>query len=317
MKLFLILSFILRIFFVGLFLNLNFVTSTLAIEADCNNDYSSLVIVQKSGEILFEKRSDKISYPASLVKMMTLYLTFAALEKHQISLDDILTVSAYGEEIAKVNNNNTLHLKEGDQITVREAIAAVTVKSFNEAAVTLAEAVAGDEWQFVRYMNEEAQKLGMINTSFRNASGLHEEGQYTNSYDLARLALALKKDFPQYYYFFSLKKFSYHGQIYQTHNHILLEYKGAEGMKTGFTKASGFNLISAASQKNIGIISIVLGCPSSQSRDKLTKQLLDISFKKFHQNQRNSHNFKSLNLKEFDYLSNQEDIDRKENLDDQ
>lgn len=274
--------------------------SVFAAENDCNDEYSSLVIYEKTGEILFEKRSDKVSYPASLVKMMTLYLTFEALEKQHLALDQVLRISSRGEEIAKVNNGNSLHLKEGAKITVKEAILAVIVKSFNEAAVTLAEAVSGSEWEFVRKMNAKAAKLGMNYSSFRNASGLHEEGQYTTSYDLARLAVALKRDFPEYYKFFAQKKFQFDGQKYESHNHVLLEYKGAEGMKTGFTKASGFNLVSAAKKKDARIISVVLGCSTSKSRDKMTKQLLDICFKKL-QNERKENPLAMLNIKGFDY----------------
>jgi D-alanyl-D-alanine carboxypeptidase len=255
-------------------------TNSYAQLDDCSKDYSALVVEEKNAEILFEVRSDKVSYPASLVKMITLYLTFEAIEKHKFTPDTVLTVSERGEEIGEVNKVNSLHLKQGDKITVREAIQSVIVKSFNEAAVTLAEAVSGDEWDFTRQMNEKAAKLGMKNTSFRNASGLHEEGQYTTSYDLARLAVALKKDFPGYYHLFSLKKFKYSGTEYETHNHVLADYKGAEGMKTGFTNASGFNLVSSAKKGEGRIISVVLGCSTYQQRDKLTKQLLDEAFEK-------------------------------------
>jgi D-alanyl-D-alanine carboxypeptidase len=154
----------------------------------------------------------------------------------------------------------------------------VIVKSFNEAAVTLAEEVGGNEWNFVRLMNKKASELGMINTSFRNASGLHAEGQYTTSYDLARLAIAIKHDFPQYYRLFTLKEFKYRDTKYKTHNHVLIDYKGAEGMKTGFTNASGFNLITSAKRQDRRIISILLGCATQQRRDKLTKELLNESF---------------------------------------
>ena len=283
-----------------LFLTLASISLPVLAESECSKDYSSLVIEEKSGAILYEKRSDKFSYPASLVKMMTLYLTFEALDTKKLSLDEELTVSAYGEEIAKVNNGNTMHLKEGNKITVREAVEAVIVKSFNEAAVTLAEGVGGGEWEFVRLMNKKAEALGMSNTSFRNASGLHEEGQYTNSYDLARLAIALQKNFPQYYKFFSMKKFTYRGRKYDSHNHVLLEYKGAEGMKTGFTRASGFNLVSAAKKKDVRLISILLGCSTSKSRDKLTKELLDICFKRIDEND-DMNFFSKINLKGFDY----------------
>ncbi len=284
---------------------LTFSSVALAQENKCSDDYSSLVLSEKTGAILYEKRSDKMSYPASLVKMMTLYLTFDALKHNKLQLNQKIVVSEYGEEIAKVNNGNTLRLKRGDTITVKEAIESVVVKSFNEAAVTLAEAVSGSEWEFVREMNKKASELGMNSTSFRNASGLHDEGQYTNSYDLARLAIALKRDFPQYYHFFSQKSFTYRGQKYISHNHVLLEYKGAEGMKTGFTRASGFNLVSAARKQNDSIISIVLGCVSAKSRDQLTKKLLDICFKKLEED-KSLKSFAKLNIKGLDYCDKDE-----------
>jgi len=264
-----------------IFLTTFFITTIAKAQIDaCSDDYSSLVFEEKTGNILSETRSEKTSYPASLVKVMTLYLTFEAIEKNQLTSETQLTVSERGEEIGAVNKSNSLHLKKGDKITVRDAIRFVIVKSFNEAAVTLAEGVAGSEWNFVRKMNEKAAQLGMINTSFRNASGLHEEGQYTTSYDLGRLVVAINKDFPGYYQLFSLKEFKYRGTEYETHNHVLVDYKGAEGMKTGFTNASGFNLISSAKKHDTRVISILLGCSTYKKRDNLTKQLLDNAFAK-------------------------------------
>jgi D-alanyl-D-alanine carboxypeptidase len=267
----------LLLFFTSFFL---LTTNLYAQNNGCSSDYSALVIDERNGEILSQTRSDKVSYPASLVKLMTLYLTFEAIENKKLTPESELTVSERGEEVGAVNKVNSLHLKQGDKITVREAIHSVIVKSFNEAAVTLAEAVAGDEWSFTRKMNQKAAKLGMTNTSFHNASGLHAEGQYTTSYDLARLALALKKDFPGYYSLFGLKEFKYRGTEYETHNHVLVEYKGAEGMKTGFTNASGFNLVSSAKKNDARVISILLGCSTSKQRDEQTKELLDDAFEK-------------------------------------
>ena len=256
------------------------VSSARAAEEGCGKNYSAVLFEEKTGDILFQKRAEFYAYPASLVKMMTLYLTFEALEKHQLSAEQLITVSERGEEIAKVNKSNTMRLKVGDKISVRTAIQAVIVKSFNEAAVTLAEAVAGSEWEFARKMNEKAVTLGMRNSSFRNSSGLHEEGQYTTAFDLARLSKAIKKDFPQYYHLFSLREFKYLNTEYETHNHVLTSYKGAEGMKTGFTNASGFNLISAAKKGDERVISILMGCASVARRDQFTKKLLDNAFEK-------------------------------------
>jgi D-alanyl-D-alanine carboxypeptidase len=255
-------------------------TLQTAYAGECNESYSAIVFREDDGEILFENRSDVVCYPASLVKVMTLYLTFEALSKGRLTMNQYLTVSERGAEVSRVNKVNTMHLKQGDKITVKEAISALIVKSFNEAAVTLAEAISGGEWAFTRKMNETAQNLKMYNTSFRNASGLHEEGQYTTAYDLARLVRATKHDFPQYYPLFATKKFFYKGQEYETHNYVLLEYDGAEGMKTGFTNASGYNLISAAKRNNQRIFSILLGCGNNEKRDKFTKELLDDGFSK-------------------------------------
>ncbi len=258
--------------------------TALAEEKGCSKAYSYLIFNGKNGEVISEEKSTKISYPASLVKLMTLYLTFEAIENHKLKQDQVLTVSTKVEEVAKVNKINSLKLKEGDKITVKEAIRGTIVKSFNETAMALAEAVSGDEWSFTRKMNEKAKKLGMNNTSFRNSSGLHEEGQYTTTYDLARLVLALQKDFPKYYHLFSLKEFEYRGVKYETHNHVLVDYKGAEGMKTGFTNASGFNLISVAKKHDYKVVSILLGCSTYKARDHFTKELLNNAFAKKSEN---------------------------------
>ena len=254
--------------------------SAHAAEEGCGKNYSAVLFEEKTGDILFQKRAELYAYPASLVKMMTLYLTFEALEKNKLTSDQMVTISERGAEIAKVNKSNTMRLKAGEQISIHTLIEAVIVKSFNEAAVTLAEAVSGSEWEFARQMNLKAVELGMTNSSFRNASGLHEDGQYTTAFDLARLSKSIKKDFPKYYGLFASKSFTYKGTKYETHNHILVSYKGAEGMKTGFTNASGFNLISAAKKHDERVISIVMGCASVARRDQLTKKLLDDAFEK-------------------------------------
>lgn len=270
-----------RIFFVILLL---FSSLAQASEVACSDNYSYLVFDVESHKILSEKRAEKILYPASLTKVMTLYLTLEALEKGKLRLDQTLKFSAHGEEISSVNKVNTLRVKEGDKITVRQAIESVIIKSYNEAAVVLAEAVAGDEWRFVRLMNKKARDLGMLNTSFRNSTGLHEDGQYTTSYDLARLVIAIKRKFPKYYHLFAQKKFKYRGEEHKTHNKIILKYRGAEGMKTGFTNAAGYNLISIARRDGDRISSIVMSCANAEKRYLLTRYLLDKGFKTDAQN---------------------------------
>ena len=247
---------------------------------DCDSKNSYVVFEEKNRNILLEKNADERIYPASLVKLMTLYLAFEAIENKKINLNRAIKISKRAEEVSRVNKVNTLHLHEHQSISVREAILAIIVRSFNEAAIALAEAVANDEWQFVRLMNKKAQELGMYNTSFRNASGLHEVSQYTTAKDLARLAVAIKTDFPDYYHLFSLKTFKFNKQKYKTHNHILEEYRGAEGLKTGFTNASGFNLIASALKGKVRVISVLIGCPSASKREAFTKKLLNRAFEK-------------------------------------
>jgi len=246
----------------------------------CGEKNAYIVFDYESKNIITENNSEKIIYPASLVKLMTAYLTFEAIEKKQINFDQEIEVSEKSEEISKINKVNTLNLKAGDLITVKNALEALIVKSFNEASVSLSEIIAEDERSFVRLMNKKALELGMINTSFANSSGLHEEGQYTTVRDLARLVMAIKKDYPQYNYFFSLKKFNYKGIKYKSHNHVLNSYKWANGMKTGYTRMAGYNLISSASKNKKSIISILVGCESLKKRDQLSIYFLDSSFKR-------------------------------------
>lgn len=247
--------------------------------SECERQYSSLVFAENNHEIIFEKRGEEIIYPASLTKVMTLYLVFEALEKHRLELDGEITISANAEDISKVNKINTLNLKEGEKINVDDAIKGTAIKSFNEAAVALAEAVAGDEINFAKMMNQKAFELNMMHTNFRNASGLHDAGQYTTAYDLARLVEALEKNFSQYRKYFAAKKFTFRGNKYETHNHVLLEYEGADGFKTGYTAASGYNLIASAKRGDVRVKSILTGCETYKKRDEYTKNLLDLAFK--------------------------------------
>ena len=285
-----------KFFITFLLLFSNFQASAFSqVISTCSKDGALISIEEESHKILFENNSQKLIYPASLVKMMTTYLTFEALHKNQLTLHKELTFSSRAQEVSKVNKVNTLGVKEGNKITIEKALQALIVKSYNEASIVLAEAISDNEWSFVRQMNKKALELGMINTSFRNASGLHEEGQYTTASDLARLAIHLKKDFPQFYYFFAIKEFVYNNKIIKTHNRVLTEYEGAEGMKTGYTNASGYNLVSSAKNNNKRIFSVVTGCQSSRKRDNLSKFLLDLSFLESSEN--NNFYFKKISLK--------------------
>lgn len=271
----------------------------------CSKNGALISVAENTHQILFENNSQKLIYPASLVKLMTAYLTFEALQKNQLNLNKELTFSARAQEVSRINKVNTLGVKEGNKISVEKALQSLIVKSYNEASIVLAESIADNEWSFVRQMNKKALELGMINTSFRNASGLHEEGQYTTASDLARLAIHLKKDFPQFYYFFAIKEFVYNNKIIKSHNRVLNEYDGAEGMKTGYTNASGYNLVSSAKNNDKRIFSVVTGCSSSRKRDDLSKFLLDLSF--FEEQENNNFYFKKISLKSSNQLYDKEE----------
>ena len=217
--------------------------------------YASIVIDYDTGRVLHESNADTRNYPASLAKMMTLYLAFEALERGDITLDKKLKVSrrAAGMPAAK------LGLKRGETITVKNAILALITKSANDAAVVVAEALGEKETRFARMMTRKAKALGMKRTQFRNASGLPNRRQLSTARDMATLARALIRDFPKYYRLFATKEFVYKGKRYRNHNRLLRKYAGADGIKTGYIRASGFNLAASVSRNGRRLIEVVFG----------------------------------------------------------
>ena len=191
-------------------------------------------------------------------------------------MDDQLPIS----EWAASQEPSNLDLIPGDTISVREAILALIVKSANDVAVVLSETLAGSEQKFAGMMNQAAAQLGMKHTSFRNASGLHHPEQFSSAQDLAILTLALIKNYPQYYPLFSTPSFTYHDREYQTHNHVLQEYAGAEGLKTGYISAVGYNIISTVKQDDTRLVGIVIGGDTYAQRDEQVKSLLDRAFER-------------------------------------
>lgn len=250
-----------------------------AFSSECTTKYSAILLDQKNENILYEKRAKKIIYPASLTKIMTLYLIFEAIENNKLQLDQKVKASKYAEDISNINRITTLHLKEGQEISIRKLIRATAVKSMNGAAVMLAEALAGDEWSFAKMMNKKAKELKMFDSNFRNSTGLHEDGQYSTVYDLARLLVAIQKDFSQYRGVFSRKEIEYKGKKFISHNHFLLEYEGATGFKTGFTSIAGFNLMATAKRNNINLSGVITSCETHQIRDEFSKLMFDHGFK--------------------------------------
>ena len=237
---------------------------------------SCLVADVESGYIFAKQNSDVPLPPASLTKVMTLYLTFSALDKGWLKMDSKLPISNW----AASQEPSNLDLVAGDTITVREAILALIVKSANDAAVVLAEALAPSETHFANMMTQAAAQLGMVNTVFKNASGLYDPEQLTSAHDMAILTLATIKNFPHYYPLFSSQSFTYHGREYKTHNHVLLDYKGAEGFKTGYISAVGYNIISTAKQHDRRLVGVVIGDQSVRERDNYVKALLDTGFER-------------------------------------
>ncbi len=236
---------------------------------------SSLIADAQSGYMFYKDNMQAQIPPASLTKLMTLYLTFGAIEKGILKWSDELPVSDYAATRPKTN----LNLYAGQTLTVRQAVNALIVHSANDAAVVLAEALANNEQKFAEMMTQMAKQLNMHKTEFKNASGLHTDGQQTTAKDMAVLSLALIQHYPQYYHLFSQKTFELNGRTYTTHNRILNEYPGAEGMKTGYVAAGGYNLITTAQQNGRRLVGIVMGQEDTYARDNLMKNLLDKGFK--------------------------------------
>jgi D-alanyl-D-alanine carboxypeptidase len=242
--------------------------------AEAKPTSASIIVEADSGTVLYESNSKSRSYPASLTKMMTLYLLFEAIEAKRFALDDLLPVSAHAAKQPATN----LGLGVGQQISVEKAILALIVHSANDVAVVVAEAVGGTESQFAAKMTKKARELGMKSTVFRNASGLPNPAQVTTARDMAILARAVVARFPDFYGYFSAESFSHRGRVYKSHNRVLQSYPGADGLKTGYIRASGFNLATSAMRDGRRIIAVVLGGSSARARDLKMIDLLDQGF---------------------------------------
>ena len=236
--------------------------------------YSSLVIDTGTGEVLYARSADQRRYPASLTKMMTLYMTFEALEQGRLRLDQPLKVSRR----AAGQTPSRLGLKAGQTITVNQVILAMVTKSANDAATVVAEALGGTEIGFAQMMTDRAHRMGMVRTRFTNATGLHNRRQRSTARDMSTLAMSLMTDFPQFYHYFSTPEFSYSGRRHQNHNGLLDTYRGTDGIKTGYTRASGFNLVVSVERNDRRLVGVVFGGRSPRSRDVHLRQLMDQAF---------------------------------------
>ena len=238
--------------------------------------YAAIVIEETTGQVLFARNADKARYPASLTKIMTLYLLFEELESGRVSMSTRMPVS----RVAASRSPSKLYLRKGQSISVKDAIFALITKSANDVATVVAEQLSGTEREFGKRMTRKARALGMSRTTFRNASGLPHSKQRSTARDMARLAVAMRRDFPQFYDFFSARSFRWKGQKFKNHNRLLSAYKGTDGIKTGYINASGFNLVASVERRGVRLIGVVFGGRTGSSRDRHMMQILDASFKR-------------------------------------
>jgi D-alanyl-D-alanine carboxypeptidase len=241
---------------------------------------AALVVDGESGRVLYQRNAAALRHPASLTKMMTLYLLFDALKKGQVTMATELPISAH----AAAQRPTKLYLQPGDSIPVEAAIKAIVVRSANDIAVAIAESLGGTEGHFAELMTAKARQLGMTDTFYHNASGLPDPLQISTANDLAKLARHLGYDFPQYFHYFSVPGFTYRGVTYPTHDNLIGRYDGADGIKTGYTEASGFNLVSSVVRGRTHIIGVVMGGRTAHRRDREMMNLLDQAFGQVQQN---------------------------------
>lgn len=237
-------------------------------------EYAAIVMDMRDGTVLYEHHADRRQQPASLTKMMTLYLTFEAVENGQLDLDQKVRISRN----AARQPASKLYLREGRHYSIRSLIRAAAVKSANDAAVALADAVAGSERAFARLMTEKARQLGMRNTTFKNANGLTERGHLSTPRDMAILARHLRYDFPEYWNVFGRKSTYAAGKRIWSTNRLLSSYRGADGIKTGYTRAAGYNLAASARRGREHVVAVVFGGRSSAWRNRRVAELLDKGF---------------------------------------
>ena len=232
--------------------------------------FSSIIVDGNSGAVLSSNNPDGIRRPASLTKIMTLYLLFERLDAGKMKLDTEMDVSEHASEQAPTK----LGLRPGQTLKVEDAIKGLVTRSANDAAVVIAEAIAGDEDEFAKLMTRKARALGMSKTTYRNASGLPNDEQLTTARDQATLGRAIQDRYPRYYRYFATTVFNYRGQSIRNHNRLLGNVEGVDGIKTGYTRASGFNLVSSMRRGNRHLVGVVLGGRSGGSRDATMRNLL-------------------------------------------
>ena len=246
-------------------------------QAQYAGQVSSFVMDAQTGQVLQQYNQDLQRYPASLTKLMTLYLAFQSLRANRLNLDQAVPVSLHAASMEP----SKLGLVPGTYVTVEQAILALVTKSANDAACALGEMMgSGDERRFAQVMTQQARLLGMSNTTFRNASGLPDPQQVSTARDFAILARSLIRDFPDQYHYFSVPAFMFHGRYIANHDPMLRSYPGADGLKTGYTTDAGHNMVSSATRGNVRLIGVILGARSNPQRSAMMTNILDAGFQR-------------------------------------
>jgi D-alanyl-D-alanine carboxypeptidase len=236
--------------------------------------YAAILIDYDTGEVMYARQADAMRFPASITKVMTLYVAFEELKAGNIRENDMIRVSSN----AARQPPSKLGLKPGATISVHDAMGVIATRSANDIAVALAEAIAGSEEDFALRMTRTARKLGMTQTTFRNATGLPDDGHVTTARDIATLSRALIRDYPRRYPLFSTVSYDYEGQAIDNHNHLLKTMPGVDGIKTGYTNAAGFTLAASSVRNGKRLIAVVLGGPNRMKRDGNVSELLETGF---------------------------------------
>ena len=242
--------------------------------ASAEAKYASIVVNENSGKVMYSRNADKQLYPASLTKIMTLYMLFEALDNGKVHMGTKIKIS----KLAAGRSPSKLGLRPGSSITAKNAIMALITKSANDIATAISEHLAPSEREFAKKMTRKARALGMKRTTFRNASGLPHSKQKSTARDMAKLAIAIRRDFPHYFHLFKTKSFEYNGRKFRNHNKLLSSYKGTDGIKTGYIRASGFNLVATVERRGIRLVGVVFGGRTGASRNKHMIHLLNKQF---------------------------------------
>jgi D-alanyl-D-alanine carboxypeptidase len=252
----------------------SFVIALYSSTAICAPKRAEIVVDADTGKVLYEDQANQKRYPASITKVMTLYLLFDAIENGRITLDDRIEFSRR----AAAQEPTKLGIKAGGSINVETAILSLVINSSNDTAVAVAEKLGGTESEFAKQMNQKAQEIGMQNTNFANASGLPNPNQVSTAEDLAKLAIAIRRDFPRQYHWFSRESFVFGNRTYKNHNHLVGKVAGVEGLKTGRTRAAGYNLAATAVRDGRHIVTVVLGGSHWSTRDARVTELIEAAY---------------------------------------